>query len=153
MLQANFGQIEQRQADFDLMVSDLENNIRILETSTNRSMLEHERRTILEAQNYAGCLWDHFNQVITEHEKSFTETIEASHARYQQELMQQSHRVRQFENDRQKKIAIAFDWLTAAQSFCEFIEQNYAHEAFTPGILDRLRSVISGTARTRKWPF
>lgn len=142
-LRSNLETMQQRQVFFERLVSSMDENIRELESSTSQAMLAYEQKAITEAQNYAGCLWDHFNHVIQEHAAYFENTINANHARYQQELAQQSRRIRRIAQDQEQKQMLATQWLDAAEQLCTFIKEQYAYQAFSPGSMEHLERQLN----------
>jgi hypothetical protein len=142
VLENGLSQLNQRQAAFEQMVLGMDGYVRQIEQNTNRAMLEVEARTLAEAQNYAGGLWNCFNQIIAEHVNHFETVIEANHRQDQEELAQISHQVRRAEEDIQRKRDIAEGWLSDAEQFCNFIKMNYSHDFFVPGRIEQLESQL-----------
>jgi hypothetical protein len=143
VLRNGLAQLEQRQAAFDKMVCGMDSYIREVEHNTNQAMREVEARTIAEAQNYAGSLWNCFDQIISDQIRHFENVIEVNHRQNQEELAQISRQIRRAAGDNQRKREIAEEWFSAAEQFCYFINSNYAHEFFVPGRIEQLESQLN----------
>ena len=141
--QSNLTTIHQRQSDFETMLSGLDDQVQDLETATTRAILGCETRTSENVQNYAGSLWDHFDQALQEHARYFELTIAANHQLQQEGLNLLSRNVRRITENQEQKHQMAETWLNAADQFCQFIQANYAYQVFTPGQVEKLERQLN----------
>lgn len=141
----NLRQIRQRQGAFEQFASGLDQSIRDLETSTSRAILACEQQAATNVQQYAGCLWDHFDEALQAHAHYFETSITANQAANQQEIANINRAMRQQALDQVEKRQLAEKWVDAARGMAAFIEENYAHEQFLPGTIARLESQLAQT--------
>lgn len=140
---ASLNGVEQRQALFEQLLSGMDGYVRDLENATAQAMLQYEANAAAEAQAYAGCLWDHFNQAINTHAEYYQNIIASNHQQYQEELAQHSRQIRRLAGSLEEKRELARQWLEAANQFCDFMKLQYAHELFTPGKVAYLERQLS----------
>ncbi len=145
-LESYINNLQSRQASLENTLSGMHDYIRDLEASTSQAILDYEAQAVSEAQNYAGCLWDHFDQVLDEHTRYFNETIQANHQQQQNELTQFSRRLRKMTTDMEEKQQLAEEWLQAAQAYADFIKANYFCDSFFPGRLEKLERQVNQAA-------
>ena len=138
VLQDNLVRTQKRQEILENLLSGMGDYVRDLESTTAQRMIDFQHKAVAEAQNYAGCLWDHYDRVISQQAEYFETTIAATHQLYQNELTQYTRRVRIMAEDQEQKRQMAVEWLTAAEQLDDFIQQNYDHERFTPERVERL---------------
>lgn len=137
-LNAGVEELRQRQAVFARVMHGFEPAIRDLEANTNRALVAHEASAMKAIEGYAGCLWNHIDQVMDDYSAQFDNSIKALHREQQDVLAEVSRQVRRMDSDTERKYAIAEEWLAAATHISDFIQQMYAHEQFLPGRMDQL---------------
>ncbi len=132
-IQANFSKIAQRQASFENLLNGMSQMVQGLESTTSQAIASYQASAAAQIQQYAGFLWDNFNQAIASNAEFFANSLAATQQELQAELDNYSSQVRRLSNDQASKQALAQDWLDAAGQLGEFIQMNYDHEHFTPG--------------------
>lgn len=137
-LNAGVEEMRERQAIFARVMNGFEPAIRDLEANTNRALVAYEANAVKQIQGYAGCLWDHIDEVMEDYSSRFDASIKALHREQQDALSEVSRQVRRMANDTERKYAIAEEWLAAATNISDFIQQQYAHDQFLPGRMDQL---------------
>ena len=137
-LNAGVEELRQRQAVFSRVMHGFEPAIRDLEANTNRALVAYEASAMKTIEGYAGCLWNHIDQVLDDYSSRFDASIKALHREQQDALAEVSRQVRRLAGDAERKYAIAEEWLAAATHISDFIQQQYAHEQFLPGRMDQL---------------
>jgi hypothetical protein len=136
--QKHIDQVQRRQASFEAIVQGMDESIRGLEISTSRAILAYQDTMHAEMQNYAGSLWENFEQTLASNMAYFEATVAENHRQYQEAFTQQARRMRRIETDAERKRALAEDWLAAAEDLAQFIRQYYPHDLHAPGQVDRL---------------
>lgn len=141
-MQDSLKKMQHRQAALDQVISGMGDYIRDLETATSKRLMEYQSAAVVEAQQYAGNLWENVNRVLDQQAETYNQQIKTVHQNLQNELAQYARRVRKVMDDQDQKRSLAFDWLDAAEQFSLFIDQEYDHEMLAPGRFERLASQL-----------
>lgn len=141
-MQDSLKKMQHRQAALDQVISGMGDYIRDLETATSKRLMEYQSAAVVEAQQYAGNLWENVNRVLDQQAETYNQQIKTVHQNLQNELAQYARRVRKVMDDQDQKRSLAFDWLDAAEQFSLFIDQEYDHEMLAPGRFERLTSQL-----------
>lgn len=142
-LEADMQQMRQRQAQLEAALAGANQSIYEVEQATTQAIQQYETSAIADIQNYTGSLWDHFAAMLDEHSRYFEAEIAESHRQQQEQLLQVGRQMRKMSVDQDQKRELAEDWLNSARTFCTFIHENYAHEVFAPGQMEKLERQLA----------
>jgi len=138
-LRKNLETIENRQVVFRHLITDFNGQIRTYEENNSRRFAELQSDLNRRAEQNAGRLWDRVTGLIADQERNLTAQLTQSRLETQVVLESFQEELNQIVGDEQRKISLAEDWLAAAETLLEFVQDHYACELFLPGRLDGIQ--------------
>jgi hypothetical protein len=145
IIQTNLDNLQTRQEAFTSSLSDVNENIQSMERNTSQALIDFETEVTARVEQYAGSMWDHFDQVITETNHQFDQQIRGFVEETQDELANIYWNLNKMTSDTDSKRILAEEWLYAAELYCDFIKQFYPYEQFTPGRVEWLERQLDQT--------
>lgn len=135
-------QIQERQSLYENMLVELDRSIGQISTASSRELLAFQERTLAEAQQYAGNLWEHVDRLIQAQNNYISTTIQQNQVRNQEEISQIAARVADQVDRVERQQENALEWLNTIRTMYGFLAQNYAWDFFQPGSRDDLSRQI-----------
>ncbi|MCJ7624555.1 MAG: hypothetical protein MUO76_13720 [Anaerolineaceae bacterium] len=125
ILQDNLSEAEHRHEEFQYLLENLDEQIRTVEKEPDQAMVEQQAEMIEMLQGYAGELWDHSEELLTKQREDLFLQLQMDHQHKQEQILNMEERFEEIENDHERKISIAENWISASQHLIGFIETNY----------------------------
>jgi len=142
-LQEDFNQLEKRQNDFNCLLADFNDQIRDIEIQTSRSMTNQQVEFWNSVQTVVEDSQQNSSRELLEQTRSYNDRIAIELDHHQQELSDLS---RSFidQNYRQvEKKQFVQDWISTAQSICQFISEHFDPRFINPGQLESLSARLN----------
>lgn len=141
-LMNQYQQLADRQLFFEHIASGLQNQLREVELSTSRSLVQQQVDHYNRMIEDAGRLWENSNRIFTERQNELAKEIHI----HQDRLVEISHAMQQrftsFELRIDKQRQLALDWLKDCLSIRDFIQSCYPQELIEPSRKREIRHLL-----------
>ncbi|MBC8236295.1 hypothetical protein H8E77_42650 [bacterium] len=141
-LQRALEPLEQRQRTFQQAVVNLHEDVRDMEMRTAQRLEEQQREMREMVQDTAGQLRQETQELIAEQEHRLTNLVEEERRTREQQMQDVNQRLDDIAANEQRKVDLANSYIEAAEVLRDFIENNYRHEHFATGELNKLEEEI-----------
>jgi hypothetical protein len=138
----NINWMNDRQNQFDAMVSQYSDDLQRIERAANAGLHEQQTRLMNEMNQLAGSLWANTDQLLQRVQLQYQSQIENLQNSFFSEMAAIERHLVDRNAQEDTKLAIAEQWLNAASSLFWMIDREYNHPFFLPGEMDRLARIL-----------
>jgi hypothetical protein len=143
LLQSNIQDIENRQSQFTQVLANVDESILLLETQTNNHLLAFQQQTLALLNSSVGDLWKAQNSILEQQAQQFSALLNRCQAEQQQEINTLSGQFNQWKHDQEARKVIAENWVYTFEQLVFFVREQYAHDFFFPGKLQRFEMALT----------
>src|SRR5271157_52273 len=137
-LQEDFSQLEKRQNDFCNLLDGLNDQIREIEEKTNQTLSDEQAEFWNSLQTVIEDNQKNYSQNLFEQTRTFNELIAEQLNAHRQEISNVSRSFQNINRQQSEKKQFAQDWISAAQTLCQFISDHFNAGLINPGQFDSL---------------
>lgn len=134
----SLNQANERQYAFQNVIQAMNEELRAVEAAANQTLMEFQSDTYQSLQDSIDGVWQDTQALIDERSRVFEAELAELNRRRNQKIRRISQQLSLIEDETSRKQKLSVEWLQAAVDVCHFIDSNYPHERYRPGVLKGL---------------
>jgi hypothetical protein len=142
-IQEDFKQLEGRQSDFLNLLAGFDQQIRGIEVNTSQCLTNQQVEFWNSVQSVLEDTHQNNKVELLEQTRSYNNQFTSELESHQQEISELNQSLLHLSQRQREKTSIAQEWISTAQSICEFIASHYDQRFINPGQLESLSARLN----------